>query len=346
MNASMRSWTMDAIGRDKLSLSTVFVPRPQSGEVLVKVAAVSLNYRDKLVIETGMGLPLKFPFVPASDMAGVVDALGPGSRRFEPGDRVIANFSPEWIDGLNAGTARIPPYKTLGGLFPGVLSEYVCFPEDWLVAAPKTLNDEAASTLPCAGLTAWFALVEKGALRSGSTVIVHGTGGVAVFGLQFAKAHGASVMVVSGSDNKLARAKALGAEAGINRNSEDWVEAVYRLTNDRGAEHILETVGGAHLGRSIEAAAMGGHISVIGVLGGFELSGPAGPLLLKGLTVQGIGVGHRRSLEDMVCAIDRLGIRPVIDACYSFTDLQRALDHLDRGAFGKVVVQVSSACNH
>lgn len=339
MNASMRSWTMDGIGRDRLTLTTRQIPAPKAGEVLVKVSAVSLNYRDKLVIETGMGLPLAFPFVPASDMAGVVETLGPDTARFEPGDRVIAAFSPDWIDGLNAGTARTPPYKTLGGIYPGVLSEYLSLPEDWLVAAPATLDDDEASTLPCAALTAWFALVERGALRAGSTVVVHGTGGVALFGLQFAKAQGAAVIVVSGSDDKLARAKALGAAHGINRNTEDWVEAIYRLTDDRGADHILETVGGAHLGRSIEAAAMGGRISVIGVFGGFELSGPAGPLLLKGLTVQGIGVGHRRALEDMIRTIDRLGIKPVIDTRYPFADLPKALDHLDRGAFGKIVLR-------
>lgn len=341
MNTSMKSWTMNAIGRDELSLSTKSIPHPGSGEVLIKVSAVSLNYRDKLLIETGMGLPLQFPLVPASDMAGVVTALGPGVTRFKAGDRVIAHFAPEWIDGHNTGTARTPAYKTLGGIYPGVLAEYVCFPEDWLVGAPATLNDDEASTLPCAGLTAWFSLVEEGALRAGSTVVVHGTGGVALFGLQFATAQGASVIVVSGSDDKLARAKALGATYGINRNTEDWVESVYRLTHDRGADHILETVGGAHLGRSLEAAAVGGHISVIGVFGGFELSGPAGPLLLKGLTVQGIGVGHRRSLEDMIRAVDQLGIKPIIDTHYPFTDLHKALDHLDRGAFGKVLVRVS-----
>jgi len=339
MNATMNSWTMDGMGRDRLSQVTVPIPAPNAGEVLVKVSAVSLNYRDKLVIDNGMGLALTFLFVPGSDMAGVVEALGSGSSRFQTGDRVVGNFSPDWIDGRNTGTARNPPYKTLGGLYPGVLTEYVCFPEDWLVRALATLDDAESSTLPCAALTAWFALVERGTLRAGQTVLIHGTGGVATFGLQFANALGASVIVVSGSDDKLARAKTLGAAYGINRHTEDWVESVYRLTNDRGADHILETIGGTHLGRSIEAAAVNGRISVIGVFGGFEVSGPAGPLLRKGLTLQGIGVGHRRSLEDMIDAIDRLGIKPVIDARYAFSDLPQALDHLDRGAFGKIVVK-------
>jgi NADPH:quinone reductase-like Zn-dependent oxidoreductase len=332
---------MDAIGRNRLALTTTPVPRPGTGEILVRVSAVSLNYRDKLVIETGMGLPLTFPFVPASDMAGVVDAVGAGVTRFRRGDRVISTFSPGWIDGLNAGTARQPPYKTLGGIYPGVLAEYVCFSEEWLSAAPVSLDDDEASTLPCAALTAWFALVERGALRAGKTVVVHGTGGVALFGLQIAMAHGATVIVVSRSDGKLEKARDLGAAHGINRESEDWVEAVYRLTGDRGADHILETVGGAHLGQSIKAAAIGGHISVIGVLDGFEVSGPVGALMLKGLTIQGIGVGHRRGLEDLVRAVDQLALKPTIDARYPFGDLPLALDHLDRGPFGKIVVKIA-----
>jgi NADPH:quinone reductase-like Zn-dependent oxidoreductase len=337
---TMRRWTMDAIGRDRLKLDTAPVPLPAAGEILVKVAAVSLNYRDKLVIETGMGLALQFPFVPASDMAGVVQAGGAGSTRFKPGDRVISTFSPGWIDGLNGGTARRPPYKTLGGVYQGVLSEYVALSEDWFSPAPASLSDTEASTLPCAALTAWFALVERGALRTGQTVLVHGTGGVALFGLQFARAHGAEVIIVSGSDEKLARAQGLGATHEVNRKAGDWVEAVYRLTGERGADHILEIVGGAHLGRSIEAAAVGGRISVIGVLEGFDVSGPVGPLMLKGLTIQGIGVGHRRALEDMTRAVDRLALKPVVDACYSLGDLPQALDHLDRGPFGKIVVEI------
>nr|WP_307281411.1 NAD(P)-dependent alcohol dehydrogenase [Labrys wisconsinensis] len=334
----MRRWTMDAIGRDRLSFGTAAIPDPGPGEVLVKVAAVSLNYRDKLVIETGMGLPLTFPFVPASDMAGSVVATGPGADRFKPGDRVISTFIPGWIDGLNAGNARRPPYKTLGGFHQGVLSEYIAVPESWLAASPASLDDEEASTLPCAGLTAWFALAERAQVRPGETVLVHGTGGVALFGLAIARAQGAEVIVVSGSAEKLARAKALGATHVVDRTAGNWVEAVYALTGDRGADHILEIVGGAHLGRSIEAAAMGGRISVIGVLDGFEVSGPVGPLMLKGLTVQGIGVGHRRALEDFVRAVDRLALKPVIGARYGLAELPEALAALDRGPFGKLVV--------
>lgn len=338
MGETLRRWQMSGIGRANLSLAEAPVPEPKAGEVLVKVGAASLNYRDKLVIETGMGLPLAFPFSPASDLAGSVAAVGSGAKRFAPGDRVISNFIPDWIDGVRPGTARTPPYQTLGGFYPGVLAEYVSFPEDWLVKAPASLDDAEASCLPIAGLTAWFALIELGALHAGETVVVQGTGGVALFGLQLAKLHAAEAIVTSSSDEKLARAKALGADHGINYRKDDWVEAVYRLTGDRGADHVLEIAGGPHLARSLAAVAVHGRISMIGVLEGFDISGPAAPLLLKAPIIQGISVGHRRGLENLVAAVDRTGLKPVIDRRYALKDLPDALDHLDRGPFGKIVV--------
>ena len=340
MSETMKRWSMETPGRQQLKLETVGKPKPGPGEVLVRVTAASLNYRDKLVIETGFGLPLAFPFTPASDMAGVVEAAGEGARRFKPGDRVISVFIPEWISGLNQGTASKPPYRTLGGVFPGVLAEYVAFPEGWFTAAPTGLDDAEASTLPVAGLTAWFALMERGGPLLGKTVLIQGTGGVSLFGLQLAKMAGAQVILTSSSDDKLVRAKGLGADHGINRNKEDWVEAVYRLTRDRGADHILEIAGGAGLGQSVQAASMGGRISVIGVLEGFEISGPVAPIMLKGLAIQGIGVGHRNAQEALTKAVDDLGLKPVIDRRYPLGDLQVALDHLDRGPFGKIVIDV------
>lgn len=340
MTGVMQRWEMDGIGRSRLALKDAPIPEPKHGEVLVKVAAVSLNYRDKLMIESGMGLQLVFPFTPGSDLAGTVAAVGDGVTRFSQGDRVISTFAPGWIDGAPLGNGRRPPYQTLGGNYPGVLAQYVAFPADWFARAPVSLDDGQASTLPCAGLTAWFALIEKGHLRAGEIVLIEGTGGVALFGLQIAKAHGASVIVVSGSADKLQRAKALGADQGIDRSSEDWVEAVYRLSDDHGADHILELVGGAHLGKAVRAAAIGGRIYQIGVLEGFEIAAPAGPLMLKNVTLQGIGVGHRRALEDLVAAVDRIGLKPVIDKTYPLADLPAALDHLDQGPFGKIVVEM------
>lgn len=333
---TMRRWVLSGFGRENLRLEDVAVPDPRPGEVLVKVAAVSLNYRDKLVIANGMGRALDFPFTPASDLAGTIVALGDGVTRFRVGDRVISTFFPDWIDGAQGGDARSPDGNALGGGYPGVLADYVAFPAAWFVAAPRDLDPAEASTLPCAGLTAWFALIERGGLKAGTRVLVQGTGGVALFGLQIAKAHGAEVFVTSSDPGKRTRAQALGADHVLDRAG--WVEAVHHLTGDRGVDHILEIVGGPHLARSLEAVAVQGRISVIGVLDGYDLAGSAGLLLLKTATIQGIRVGHRRALEDLVRAVDVLQLRPVIDRRYGLTELPDALDHLDRGAFGKIVI--------
>jgi NADPH:quinone reductase-like Zn-dependent oxidoreductase len=335
-----RQWQIDTIGPERqLTIGERRLEPISGNRVLVRTEAVSLNFRDRLVLESGMGLPLQFPFVPASDMAGVVEAVGPEVSRFKPGDRVISTFSPDWIDGRGLGDARTPPYKTRGGFYPGVLSQYTVLSEEWYSRAPETLDAAQASTLPCAGLTAWFALIERGGLKAGDKVLVQGTGGVALFGLQIAKVHGAEVFITSGSAEKLGRAAALGADHVINRHEGDWVEQLYQLTGGYGADHVLEIVGGPHLGQALKAVAINGRISVIGVLEGFEVSGPAGPLLLKAPVVQGISVGHRRALEDLVRAIDQTGLKPVIDKRYAFDEFPEALDHLYRGPFGKVVVE-------
>lgn len=338
MAETMQRWSMNALGRENLKLTQEPVPKPGPGEVRVRVNAVALNYRDKMVIEGMMPIPLSFPFTPASDMAGVVDSIGEGVTRFQPGARVISTFFAEWIDGRPQADARHLPYKTSGGYFPGMLAEYVIVNENGLVAAPETLDDVEASTLPCAGLTAWFALVERGNLRAGQSVLVQGTGGVAIFALQIAKALGAEVYVTSGSDEKLARAKKLGADRGINRLKGDWAEALLTLTQDRGIDHIIETVGGENLQHSLRAVAVHGRISVIGVLAGSEITLSAGELLLKSPVIQGIGVGHRRALEEFVRAVEVTGLKPVIEQRYRFDQLEQALEHLDRGAFGKIVL--------
>ena len=338
MTQTMKSWRMSAIGREHLALDDVPIPQAGHGEVLVRVHAVSLNYRDKLVIEAGMGLPLEFPFTPGSDLAGEVVGVGPGADRFKAGDRVISTFTPGWIDGKPAGDARVPPYRTLGGAFPGVLSEYVAFPQEWFVRAPETLDLASASTLPCAGLTAWFALIERGGLQPGHTVALQGTGGVSIFALQIAKSRGARVVITSADGQKLARAAALGADLGVNRQDEDWVQAVLALTSDAGADHILELVGSAHLNRSLEAIAVQGRISLIGVFDGFQFSGSSGLLITKSPVIQGINVGHRRALENFVAEVDRVGLQPIVDHVYPLAELPAALDHLDRGPFGKIVI--------
>jgi NADPH:quinone reductase-like Zn-dependent oxidoreductase len=337
-----KHWAMTDFGRQNLGLADHKIPNPAANEILVKVCAVALNYRDVLLVDNGFGFsrPGGQPLVPGSDAAGVVVATGADVSRFKAGDRVISTFIPGWFDGLGFGTARHPNDIVLGGSRQGMLAEYVVLDQDWAVKSPEHLSDVEASTLPCAGLTAWTALVERGNLHAGQIVVVQGTGGVALFGLQIAAMHGAETIVVSGDDDKLARAKALGATHGINRHREDWVEAVYQLTNDRGADHILEIVGGAHLGRSLEAAAVGGRISVIGILEGVELAGHFAPLARKRLVVEGIQVGHRKALEDLVRAVDANGVKPVIEAEYALAELPAALDRLAKGPFGKIVVRV------
>jgi NADPH:quinone reductase-like Zn-dependent oxidoreductase len=339
----MKLWALKDVGRANLEFVTEPVPALAANEIRVKVAAVSLNYRDLLLIDKGFGFSAKAnPFVPASDAAGVVVETGAAVTRFKTGDRVISTFIPGWIDGPGFGTAREPNFRTLGSAIKGVLSEYVALDQDWAVKAPESLDDAQASTLPCTGLTAWTALVERGHVHAGQTVLVQGTGSVALYGLQIAVIHGAEVIVMSGDDDKIARANALGAAHGINRKKEDWVEAVYRLTRDRGVDHILENIGGANLGQSLKAAAIFGRISLIGVFDGFAFTGEFVPLALKHVTVEGIQVGHRNGLEDLVRAIDRSGLKPVIDAEYELADLPAALNHLARGPFGKIVVKVAS----
>lgn len=331
-----RQWSVTAVGERDLKIRSAEIRDPAHGEVLVRSEAVSLNFRDKLVLENGMGLPLQFPFVPASDMAGTVEAVGPGVIRFSPGDRVISTFQPDRIDGKGLGNARNPPYRTLGGTFPGVLSEYVTFPADWFVAAPRTLDAGEASTLPCAGLTAWMALVESGRLKAGEKVLIQGTGGVALFALQIARAHGADIFITSSSPEKLERVRALGANHLLPRDG--WVERLLDLTDGYGADHVLDIAGGAGFADALNAVAVGGRVSLIGVFGGLEISGPAPALLLKSPVVQGISVGPRRALEDFVRAVDAIGLKPVVDRRYPFEEADLAFAHLDRGPFGKIVI--------
>jgi NADPH:quinone reductase-like Zn-dependent oxidoreductase len=226
----------------------------------------------------------------------------------------------------------------LGGAYPGVLAEHVALDQDWLVHAPENLTLAEAACLPCAGVTAWFALVEEGKLQAGQTVLVHGTGGVSLLAMQIAMTHGAEVFVTSRSAAKLERVKNMGAKCVIDSSKVDWVASILAATGGRGIDHIVETIGGAHLGRSLEAAAERGRVSLVGVFEGGQFSGDFGSLALKHLKIEGIGVGHRRGLEDLVRAVEADGIKPVIDAAYPLDQLPAALDHLDRGPFGKVVV--------
>jgi NADPH:quinone reductase-like Zn-dependent oxidoreductase len=237
---------------------------------------------------------------------------------------------------------------SLGGPLPGMLAEYVVLPEEVVVTAPSSLSDEESATLPVAALTAWFALVEAGALRKGQTVLVQGTGGVSLFGLQFAQALGARVIVTSRSDDKLDRAKALGAWAGINTaRVPAWAQAAVELTDGDGVDHVLELMGGDNLGQSVQALAGSGHILQIGFMNDTEIRMPAIPLQLRRATLRGVSVGHRRAFEEMNQAIDRHGIKPVIDQVFAFTDVPAAFARLEQGPFGKLVIKVGeSRSNH
>ncbi len=334
----MSRWEIPSYGVDKLALQPAPIPTPKAGEVLVEVHAVSLNYRDLVVAENGMTANLVFPFTPASDMAGRVVAVGEGVTRFAVGDQVISSYITQWIDGAPLSWADSP---TQGGPIPGMLSEYVATPADWCVRAPTSLSAVEASTLPIAALTAWMALIDQGKLHAGQTVVVQGTGGVSLFAVQIAAANGARVIVTSSSDDKIARAIELGASHGINRHATpDWHTAVRELTGGRGAEHILEMAGGDNMRKSLQAVAPGGRISVIGLLEADEVTLPIMPLLGTRASVVAIAVGPRRALEDLVRMVDLSGLKPVVDAVYPFSRGREAYAHVERGAFGKVVVQV------
>jgi NADPH:quinone reductase-like Zn-dependent oxidoreductase len=336
MSNTMKRWEAHRPDIDALRVADVDRPEAGPGEVLVRVEAVSLNYRDLAMLEGSLqswsGVQL-----PGSEMAGEVVAVGAGVTRFEAGDRVVSVDIRHWIDG------PAPEDNTNTAPFLGRLGQYATASEDMLVCAPASLDAVAASTLAVAGLTAWFALVELAKIRAGETVVVQGTGGVSLFAVQFAVAHGASVIVVSGSPGKLMRVKALGATYGIDRNEvEDWDARVLELTGGRGADHVLE-MGGGDITRSLNAIRVGGRISIIGLLSSSELRAPITTIMFKRAQLIGLGVGHRRALEDMIAAVDYLKLQPVIEAVYPFDQVPEAFEHMKRGAFGKVVVRIDQS---
>ncbi len=333
MTDILRQWQLTDFGRHNLRLAELPLPQPGPGQILVRVEAASLNYRDLMIVENRYPMPMTLPLVPASDLAGQVIAVGEGVTRWQGGERVISTYVAGWLDGFEPATAF-----SLGGPGPGALASHVLLDQDWAIAAPASLSAVEASTLPCAALTAWFTLVAEGRMQAGQTVLIHGTGGVALFALQFARLHGAAAIVVSGSTNKHEKTLALGAAHVLARDT-DWPAEARRLTAGRGVDHVVETVGGANLGRSLAALAQGGRVGVIGVLDGLELSASFGDLNRSRGVIQGISVGHRRALEEMIRAIDVGGLKPVIAGAYPTEEAPAAFEHLARGPFGKVVVR-------
>jgi NADPH:quinone reductase-like Zn-dependent oxidoreductase len=334
----VRAWELRGFGRKNLVSAERAVPKPGSLDVLVKVSAVSLNYRDRLVVEGLYNPDLKFPMIQVADTAGEIVAIGDRVSRVRIGDRVLTQYATTWIDGPPKGDETA---HTLGSAIPGGLAEYVALNENIVVRAPQYLSDEEASTLPVAALTAWFSLRDQGRLSRGQTVLVHGTGGVSLFGVQFATALGARVLITSSSDEKLERARGLGAHAGINyARTPEWEKEVLKHTDGQGVDHILEVVGGQNLAKSMAAAKPGGQISVIGILGGFSSVIPIFDLLNRQTVIRGIVTGPRRAFEEMNQSLENLKLRPVIDTVYSFDEALAAYDHLYRGAFGKIVIRV------
>ena len=338
----MRTWEIqDDFGIENLNLIDRPDPEPGPGEVLIGVRACSLNYRDLQVVQGLYDPKMPLPRVPFSDGAGEVLAVGDSVGKFEVGDRVAGIFMQDWIGGEVTPEAAA---SALGGAIDGMLSEQVVLKEDGLVHAPDHLSFEEASTLPCAAVTAWNALVDKGGLKAGDTVLALGTGGVSIFALQFANLFGARAIVTSSSDEKLERARSLGASETINYSrTPEWQKEVLKLTDGNGVDHVIEVGGPDTLDKSIDAARMGGNIAMIGVLTGAKGEATTAKILRKTLRVQGIYVGSREMFENMNDAIALNGMKPVVDRAFPFEEAREALRHMESAEhFGKIVIQVQS----
>lgn len=306
------------------------------GQVVVRMQAASLNYRDLLTVK-GKGGKFDLPLIPFSDGAGEIVALGEGVSRVSIGDRVCPMFFPGWLDGRPTASNR---RLALGGTHPGVLQEFLLVDAEAVSVIPAHLDVREASTLPCAALTAWRALFEEAKIRPGDIVLVQGTGGVSLFALQMAKFAGAGVIVTSSSDDKLERAKELGADHTINYiSTPEWGKAAAKWAGT-GVDHIIEVGGKETFQQSIEAAGVDGNILVIGMLSGFDQRIFIPSLYSKNLHVVGLSVGNRRMFERMSAAVGRNRLKPVIDRTFSFDEVPDALALMERGQhFGKIVVE-------
>jgi NADPH:quinone reductase-like Zn-dependent oxidoreductase len=326
-------------GPEGLALDELPDPSPGPGEVAVRVRATSLNYRDIMVLKGWYNPKMALPAVPLSDGAGEVAAVGPGVSRFKPGDRVAAAFMPGWIDG---GPSEAKARTALGAGGVGMLAETVVLPAEGLVEVPAHLSFEEAATLPCAAVTAWHALVTEGQVKAGDSVLVQGTGGVSIFALQFARLHGARVIATSSSDEKLGRAKELGASDGVNyKTTPDWDKAVRALTGGEGVDHVIEVGGAGTLSRSLRSVRTGGRVSLIGVLSGGASEVNILPVLMKNLRVQGIFVGSVEMFAAMNRAISLHGMRPVVDRVFPLDQAAEAYRHMESGShFGKIVIRI------
>mgnify|MGYP001418338472 CR=1 FL=1 len=312
------------------------IPSLTPNSVLVKIRANSINYRDLMTIKDPVSRAITFPRIPNSDGSGEVIAVGENVSEFKTGDRVVGAFFESWESGNITQGAMT---SARGGAAEGLLCEYAVSPECGLVLVPDHLSFMEASTLPCAGVTAWHALVEKGCVKAGDTVLIIGTGGVSLFALQFAILHGAKVILVSSSDEKIRSAKKLGAWEGINYSqTKDWHNAVCELTAG-GVDHVVETGGPGTLPQSIEATRLGGHIWLIGVL----TQGQMDPIniMRKSIHVQGIYVGHRSMFKSMNSAIAANKLHPVIFESFGYAMAKQAYLLMESAThFGKIVIDM------
>jgi NADPH:quinone reductase-like Zn-dependent oxidoreductase len=315
-------------------------PKPAYRQVLVKVAACSLNFRDLGIVRGTYRMPVRDNIVPLSDGAGEVVEVGAGVARVKVGDKVAGCFFQRWPSGDPPPNVQA---NALGGSIDGMLAELVVLEEEGVVKIPAHLSLEEGATLPCAGVTAWHALVEHGKLVAGQTVLLQGTGGVSIFGLQLAHAMGMQVVITSSSDEKLVRAKNLGANCGINYKSmPDWEKAAMEFTSGLGVDHVLEVGGAGTLTRSFGAIKVGGKISLIGGLSGPATELNPGLILARRANVQGISVGSMQMFEAMNRTITANGIKPVIDKVFGFDEVHAAYKHMASSAhFGKIVIHVA-----
>lgn len=338
---SARTLRLHAFGLDNLKLEDAELPSLGPNDVHVRFHAASLNYRDLMVALGTYNPKMDLPRIPGSDAAGEVLAVGSAVTDFAPGDRVASLFFQTWHDG------EIEPTSgkfTLGGPIDGVFATERILPEGGLLRIPDTLSYEQAATLPCAAVTAWNALVEKGHLRAGQTVLVLGTGGVSLFALQLAKAHGARVIITSSSDEKLARAKTFGADDLINyRTHPNWDLEVFSLTQKQGVDHVVEVGGAGTLPQSLRAVRPGGHVHLIGVLSGKGATIDPTPVLAKSIYLNGVYVGNRAMFERLNAAVVADSIAPVIDSVFPLTKFREAFEHMQSGShFGKIVLDLNA----
>ncbi|UJR86631.1 zinc-dependent alcohol dehydrogenase family protein [Sandaracinus amylolyticus] len=337
-----KAWRIEGgFGLERLVLATEDDPTPGPGEVIVRTRAVSLNYRDLLVLKGSYDPRLALPHVPCSDVCGEVIAVGPGATRVKVGDRVIGAFAQTWVAGKPTH-ARLR--SALGGAVRGVLSTEVRLRDEGVVIAPAHLSDVEAAALPCAYVTAWHALVDHGRIAAGETVLVQGTGGVSIAALQIAKLFGARVIATSSQPHKRERVLAIGASDAIDYASDrEWGKTVRQRTGGIGVDHVVEVGGAGTMAQSLRAVTSGGSVYVIGVLAGGAETLSVLPVLMNEVRLQGVMVGPRESLEALCRALTtHPEVRPVIDRTFDFHDAPAALAHLASGAhFGKVCLAVS-----